>query len=139
MEARNAFESYVYSLRNKMDEEAFAAALEEEDKAALKEAVDGALSWLDENQSADKEEFDAKRCDALHAPSSGRFAALRRQHNAAMCAFRRTELEGVAGPLVQKAMSGGAAGMGGADGGDPGMAGGGAEGGGDEPTVEEVD
>ena len=41
-------------------------ALEEEDKAALKEAVDGALSWLDENQSADKEEFEARRADKLH-------------------------------------------------------------------------
>jgi len=64
----------------------------EEDKAALKEAIDSALAWLEENGSADKDEFDA----------------------------RRKELEGVAIPILQKVKGGaappGAAAGGGGDG-----------------------
>jgi len=78
VEARNAFESYVYSLRNALDEKATAEALGEEDKRTLQEATDGALSWLEENGAADKEEFDS----------------------------RRKELEGVAIPILQKAKGG---------------------------------
>jgi len=79
VEARNSFESYVYSLRNTIDDAQTQTALSDEDKAALTEAVDSALAWLDENSSADKDEFDA----------------------------RRKELEGVAIPILQKAKGGG--------------------------------
>jgi len=37
------------------------ARLSESDKAALKEAIDSALAWLDENQSAEKDEYEARR------------------------------------------------------------------------------
>ena len=109
VEARNSFESYVYSLKNKMDEGPIREAMGD-DQAVLQEKIDAALAWLDENQSADKEEYDAQR----------------------------KELEEVAMPIMQKAMQ--AAGGGGSGGGAPaGGEGDGAEGGGDGPTVEEVD
>lgn len=77
VEARNAFESYAYSLRNSMDE-GLGAKLSEGDKTTLSEAITSALAWLDDNQSAEKEEMDA----------------------------RRKELEDVAMPILQKASSG---------------------------------
>merc|ERR1712146_404942 len=61
VEARNAFESYVFSLRNTVEEKGMQEALADDDKSALKEAIDAALLWLDDNQAADKEEFDSKR------------------------------------------------------------------------------
>ena len=89
VEARNALESYVYSLKNKLDEDGMRQAMGEEDAASLTTAIDDALSWLDDNQSADKDEFDGKR----------------------------KELEEVAMPILQKAMAaqsgGGGAGGGG--------------------------
>ena len=61
VESRNAYEAYVYSLRNTLDESATQQALSDEDRTALKEMVDSALAWLDDNQSAEKEEYDARR------------------------------------------------------------------------------
>ena len=109
VQARNDLESYVYSLKNKMEEDAIKSSMGEEDATTMKGAIDGALTWLDDNQSADKEEYDSQR----------------------------KELEEVASPILQKAMQGAAGGGGGgepADGGEEA-----ASGGGDGPTVEEVD
>ena len=108
VEARNSFESYVYSLKNKMDESGIKEAMGE-DAATLTEKIDAALAWLDENQSADKEEFDSQR----------------------------KELEDVAMPIMQKAMQ--ATGGGGGGGMPGGPEGGEGVGDGDGPTVEEVD
>ena len=110
VEARNSLESYVYSLKNKMDEADVKAALSEEDAASLKGKVDETLTWIDDNQSADKEEYETQR----------------------------KELEEVAMPILQNAMQqaaggGGGGGEGGGGGGEP------PSDGGDGPTVEEVD
>ena len=112
VEARNSLESYVYSLKNKMEEESMKSALSEEDAASLKGAIDSALTWLDDNQSADKEEYESQR----------------------------KELEEVAMPILQRAMQAGAGGGApGGEGGVPPGGDGGGEGGGDAPSVEEVD
>jgi len=88
VEARNAFEGYVFSLKNSVEEKQLAEKLSEEDKAALKEAIDSALGWLDDNQNADKDEYDS----------------------------RRKEVEEVAFPILQKANAAGAGPEGGPDG-----------------------
>lgn len=75
--ARNEYETYVFSLRNKIEEEDTKAALGG-DYDVLKGKIDDAIAWLDDNQSADKEEYDAAR----------------------------TELEEAAMPILQKAMGG---------------------------------
>ena len=67
-------------------------ALDTEEMSTLKEAVDSALAWLDDNQAAEKEEYDA----------------------------RRKEVEEVAFPLLQKAMAGGGTGAAGGGGGTEG-------------------
>jgi heat shock protein 1/8 len=95
VEARNGFESYVYAIKNKMGEEPLAQAMGEEDAASLKSAIDAALSWLDSNQSADKDEYDEQK----------------------------KALEAVADPILQRATqsAGGGGGAGpGAEGGDSG-------------------
>merc|ERR1719217_2070897 len=61
IEARNSLEAYVYSLKNKMAEDDMEKAMGEEDAATLKAAIDAALAWLDDNQSADKDEFEVER------------------------------------------------------------------------------
>merc|ERR1719265_2877013 len=59
VEARNGLEQMAYSLKNQVnDDEKLGGKLEDDDKQTIEDAVKEALDWLDENQSADKEEFD---------------------------------------------------------------------------------
>jgi heat shock protein 5 len=61
VEARNALEAQAYSLRNQInDEDKLGGKLSEDDKAKLSDAVQEVLDFLEENQSAEKEEFDEK-------------------------------------------------------------------------------
>merc|ERR1719230_2320897 len=95
VEAKNGLENYAYSMKNTMDDEKFKDKLEPADKETLTKACDDAISWLDANQTAEKDEFEDKQ----------------------------KELEGVANPIMQKAYA--AAGGGGMPGGMPGGAQGG--------------
>merc|ERR1711916_18355 len=99
----NGLENYCFTMRNTLNEEKL--------KEKIESAVQEALDWLDKNQLAEKDEFEAKQ----------------------------KELEGVVNPIMMKVYqaAGGAPDMSG--GGMPGggMPGGGGGGGG--PTVEEVD
>merc|ERR1719215_1384647 len=63
VEARNEIEGYLYGLKNQVgDDEKLGAKLSDEDKATINEAVDEKISWLEENQDADPEEYkDAKK------------------------------------------------------------------------------
>jgi len=99
-------------MRNTLQEEKLQDKFEGDDKDKIEKAVQEALDWLDKNQMAEKDEFDAKQ----------------------------KELEAVVNPVMMKvyqAAGGGGGGMpdmggmGGAPPPDAGGAGG--------PTVEEVD
>jgi len=114
--AKNGLESYAYSMKQTVEDEKVKDKLTDEDKAAITTAATETISWLDGNQMAEKDEFEAKQ----------------------------KELEAVCNPIVQKmyADSGGAPpGEGGMPGGMPDMGGAGAPpaGGGGGPTIEEVD
>merc|ERR1719164_338538 len=61
VEAKNALENYCYSMKNTLDDDKVKDKISDDDKAKAKEAVDGALSWLEGNQMAEKEEFEDKR------------------------------------------------------------------------------
>jgi L1 cell adhesion molecule like protein len=98
-------------MRNTLNEEKLKDKFEAGDKDKIEKAVQDALDWLDKNQLAEKEEFEAKQ----------------------------KELEGVVNPIMMKvyqAAGGGEMPEGGMPG--AGYAGGAAAGGGG-PTVEEVD
>jgi len=113
-ESKNGLENYCFSLKNTLEDEKLKDKFEAGDKEKIEEAAKEALDWLEKNQMAEKEEFEAKQ----------------------------KEVEGVANPIMMKVYGGGgvpgaeAAGSGGAGFGGEGPAG---FGGGDGPSVEEVD
>merc|ERR1712070_1076939 len=121
VEAKNGLENYAFQIRNSINDEKLAGKLSEDDKSKVNDAISSTTSWLDANQNAEKEEFEAKQ----------------------------KELEGICLPILQS-LGGGAGGMpggmpdmsGGMPGGFPGGAPGGAppaaeadEG----PKIEEID
>jgi len=61
VEAKNGLENYCFQLRNTMGEEKLKEKFEEGDKENMEKAVDEALKWLDANQTAEKDEFEAKQ------------------------------------------------------------------------------
>lgn len=62
IDAKNAFESYIYSMRNTIeDPEKLANKISDEDKATVKEGISEAQTWLDSNPNAEKEEFEAEQ------------------------------------------------------------------------------
>merc|ERR1719492_616817 len=115
IEAKNGLENYCFTMRNTLNEEKLKDKFEGDDKSKIEKAVQDTLDWLDKNQLAEKDEFEAKQ----------------------------EELEGVVNPIMMKVYqaAGGGGGMpeGGMPGGGFGGAGGAAPGGAGGPTVEEVD
>jgi len=63
IDARNGLESYVYNLKNQLDddEKGLADKLSPEDKKELQDTIDETLDWMDENPEADKEDYDEKQ------------------------------------------------------------------------------
>merc|ERR1712224_823087 len=110
VEAKNGLENYCFTMRNTLNEEKLKDKFEDGDKEKIEKAVQEALDWVDKNQLAEKDEFEAKQ----------------------------KEVEGIVNPIMMKvyqAAGGGDMPGGGMPGG--GMPGNGAGAGG--PTVEEVD
>jgi heat shock protein 5 len=61
IDARNQLETYVYNMKNQVsDKDKLADKLEGEEKEKVEEAVKEALEWLDDNQSAEKEDYEEK-------------------------------------------------------------------------------
>merc|ERR1712050_360151 len=112
VEAKNGLENYCFTMRNTLQEEKLKEKFEGDDKDKIEKAVQDALDWLDKNQLAEKDEFEAKQ----------------------------KELEGVINPIMMKvcqAACGGDMPEVGMPGGD--FGGGAPPGGASGPTVEEVD
>jgi len=110
IQAKNGLESFAFNIKNSLADEKVGGKLDASDKKTLEDAVEEVISWLDGNQEAEKEEFDAKQ----------------------------KHLEGISNPIMMKIYGGegGAPPMPGAAGGAPGgFPGEGAS----EPTIEEVD
>lgn len=63
IDARNGLESYLYNLKNTLedDEKGLADQLSAEDKKEMTDLIDEALDWMDENPEADKEDYDEKQ------------------------------------------------------------------------------
>ena len=70
VESKNQLESTAYSLKNQInDDDKLGSKLDDDDKRTIEEAVQAALDWLDENPSADKEEYD-EQLEALQKVSN---------------------------------------------------------------------
>merc|ERR1712084_62268 len=125
IEAKNGLENYCYSIKSSINSDEVKDKIPQDKKAELEAKIEETISWLDSNQSAEKEEYEEKQ----------------------------KELEGIALPILQK-MGGGAPGAGGMPdmggmGGMPDMSGmGGMPGAGGAPpaadpasgpTIEEID
>jgi heat shock protein 5 len=61
--AKNGLESYLYNLKNTLDDEekGIADKIEEAEKKELISLIDESLDWLEENPEAEAEEFSAKQ------------------------------------------------------------------------------
>jgi len=61
IEAKNGLENYCFTMRNTLQEEKLADKFEAGDKEKIEKAVQDTLDWLDKNQLAEKDEFEAKQ------------------------------------------------------------------------------
>ncbi|RDW69155.1 molecular chaperone Hsp70 [Aspergillus mulundensis] len=92
IQAKNGLESYAYSLKNTISEGQL--QISEDDKKKVSEKVDEVISWLDNNQTAEKDEYESQQ----------------------------KELEGVANPIISAAYAAAGGAPGGAPGAAPGGA-----------------
>ncbi len=60
IEAKNQLESFAYSVRNTTRDEKVADKIPAEDKQKIEDEVKNVIDWLDHNQMAEKEEYEAK-------------------------------------------------------------------------------
>uniref|UniRef100_A0A8C8DI53 Heat shock protein family A (Hsp70) member 8b n=1 Tax=Oryzias sinensis TaxID=183150 RepID=A0A8C8DI53_9TELE len=113
--AKNGLESYAFNMKSTVEEEKLKDKISEDDRKKILDKCNEVISWLDRNQSAEKEEFE----------------------------HQQKELEKVCNPIMTKLYQGAGGmpgGMPGGPGGFPGAGGPGAAGGGSSgPTIEEVD
>jgi len=62
VESRNELESYAYSLKTQInDKDKLGSKISDEDKEAIETAVEAKISWLEENQEAEAEDFKAQK------------------------------------------------------------------------------
>jgi heat shock protein 5 len=61
IDARNSLETYVYNMKNQInDKDKLADKLESDEKEKIETAVKEALEWLDDNQNAEKEDYEER-------------------------------------------------------------------------------
>ncbi|KAK4282789.1 hypothetical protein QN277_014122 [Acacia crassicarpa] len=61
VDARNKLETYIYNMRSTIDDkDKLADKIDSEDKKKIENVLKEALEWLDDNQNAEKDEFDEK-------------------------------------------------------------------------------
>merc|ERR1719223_575651 len=61
VEAKNGLENYCFSMRNTLADDKLKDKFESGDKEKIEAAIQDALDWLDKNQLAEKDEFEAKQ------------------------------------------------------------------------------
>jgi heat shock protein 5 len=61
IDGRNSLEGYCYNLKNTVEDEEKGLKISEEDKETLEEAIKETLEWLDDNQEAEKEDYETKQ------------------------------------------------------------------------------
>jgi L1 cell adhesion molecule like protein len=94
IEAKNGLEGYCFGVRNSLNNEQFANAINQSDKEKVNKEINDCLAWIEGNQDASVEQFENKQ----------------------------KELEGKIMPIMQRGYQGAAGGAGGMPGGiDPSM------------------
>jgi len=57
VEARNGLESYVYSMKNTINDEKFQGKIAPEEKTEIESALKTCSDWLDDNRDATKDQY----------------------------------------------------------------------------------
>ncbi|KAK2828919.1 hypothetical protein Q5P01_019953 [Channa striata] len=111
--AKNGLESYAFNMKSTVEDEKLAGKISDEDKQKILDKCNEVISWLDKNQTAEKDEYE----------------------------HQQKELEKVCNPIITKLYQSAGGMPGGMPEGMPGFpgAGGAAPGGSSGPTIEEVD
>ncbi|KAK5822150.1 hsp71-like protein [Linnemannia elongata] len=61
IQAKNGLESFAFNIKNSLADEKVGGKLDAADKKKLEDACQEVITWLDGNQEAEKEEFEAKQ------------------------------------------------------------------------------
>merc|ERR1711976_789504 len=61
VEAKNALEASAFRIKQSIEEENVKNKLSPEDVATVTKAADEAISWLDSNQTTEKEEYESRK------------------------------------------------------------------------------
>jgi len=61
--AKNGLEAYIFQVKMSLDEQAIKSKLSKDEKRTLNREMDDALTWMDRNQAANKDEFSDKQKD----------------------------------------------------------------------------
>uniref|UniRef100_A0A3Q1J1E3 Heat shock protein 8 n=1 Tax=Anabas testudineus TaxID=64144 RepID=A0A3Q1J1E3_ANATE len=112
--AKNGLESYAFNMKSTVEDEKLAGKISDDDKQKILDKCNEVISWLDKNQTAEKDEYE----------------------------HQQKELEKVCNPIITKLYQSAGGMPGGMPEGMPGGfpgAGGAAPGGSSGPTIEEVD
>ena len=64
IESKNDLENYLYSVKSSINDENLKDKLTEDDRSTIESLLDEKLKWLDENQLAEKEEYEHNKKDA---------------------------------------------------------------------------
>merc|ERR1711912_180998 len=59
--SKNGLESYAYQLKNSLEEANISEKISPEDKKAIQDKASEIINWLDNNQSAEIDEFEDKK------------------------------------------------------------------------------
>jgi len=107
VEAKNKVENYAYSLKNSLSDEKLEAKIGGDDKAAALAKIDEVTNWVDNNPSAEKEEFEEKQkeleavCNPIMArayQSAAPAAAAGEEHDAGFGGANPSAGPGTSGP-----------------------------------------
>ena len=63
IEAKNALENYCFQMKNSINDEKLKEKLSEEDKKVIEDSCAEGLQYLDSNQDASLEEYEAKKSE----------------------------------------------------------------------------
>jgi len=75
--AKNSFDSYVYQIKNQIDDpDKLAKKLSDDEKAKIKEAIKEAEDWANANSNAEKEEYEKqqKKLEEVTNPIISKYA-----------------------------------------------------------------
>ena len=61
VQAKNGLESYAYQMKQTMEDEKLKDKISEEDKKTVLDKCNEVISWLDSNQTAEKDEYEDKQ------------------------------------------------------------------------------